>query len=54
MNFSVLGTIGLLIWAKKTGEIETLSTYLDELRSKGKFRFSQALYERALREVNEF
>jgi len=53
MNFRVLGTIGLLIWAKKTGKLKTLSTYLETLRSQGKFRFSQALYERALREVGE-
>ncbi len=53
MNIRVLGTIGLLIWAKKTGKLKTLSTYLETLRSQGKFRFSQALYERALREVGE-
>ena len=54
MNFRVLGTIGLLVWAKKSGNLKTLSIYLEALRSQGKFRFSQALYERALREAGEF
>jgi uncharacterized protein len=53
MNFRVLGTIGLLIWAKKAGELESLSKYLDVLQSTGNFRFSETLFKRALIEVGE-
>jgi len=53
MNLKVLGTVGLLIWAKKAGKIESLKEQLDALRGHGKFRFGQAIYESALREVRE-
>lgn len=53
MNFRVLGTIGVLIWAKKIGELETLTKYLEELQSRGNFRFSKMLFKRALMEVGE-
>ena len=53
MDLSILGTIGILIWARKTGKIKTLREYLDALRSRGKFRFSHELYKRALIEAGE-
>ncbi len=53
MKFRVLGTIGVLIWAKKVGELETLTKYLEELQSRGNFRFSKILFKRALMEVGE-
>lgn len=53
MDLSVLGTIGILIWARKAGKIENLREHLDALHSRGKFRFSNNLYERALREGGE-
>lgn len=52
-NTSVLIGLGILIWARKTGKIETLREYLDALRSRGKFRFSHELYKRALIEAGE-
>lgn len=48
-----LGTIGVLIWAKKNGRLQDLQTMLDALQVKGGFRISRALYEQALREVGE-
>ena len=53
MNLKVLGTVGVLIWAKKVGKLMTLKDELEGLRDHGKFRISQAIYERALREVGE-
>ena len=53
MNLSVLGTIGVLIWAKKVGKVESLKEQLDALRDHGNFRFSQTIYESALQEVGE-
>jgi len=53
MDLMVLGTVGVLIWAKKAGKVESLKEELDALRDHGKFRFSQLIYERALREVRE-
>lgn len=53
MGFRVLGTIGLLIWAKKAGELDSLAKYLEILQSTGNFRFSKILFERALSEVGE-
>jgi len=53
LNLKVLGTIGILIWAKKKNKIESLGGKLKELHKEGKFRFSDKLYERALKEVGE-
>ena len=52
-NLRVLGTIGVLIWAKKVGKVESLKEQLDALRDHGNFRFSQTIYESALQEVGE-
>lgn len=53
MNFKVLGAVGLLVWAKKAGRIESLKDQLDALRYHGNFRFGQEIYEMALLEVGE-
>ena len=48
-----LGTIGVLIWAKKSGRLQDLRAMLNALEGQGGFRISRALYEQALREVGE-
>jgi len=53
LHFQVLGTVGILIWAKRVGMIASLREQLDALRSVGKFRLSQSVYEQALRAVGE-
>ena len=53
LGLRVLGTIGILTWAKQNGKLSSLRAALDELREKGKFRISQKLYERALSAVGE-
>ena len=53
LGLRVLGTVGILTWAKQNGKLSSLRAALDELREKGKFRISQKLYERALNEVGE-
>jgi hypothetical protein len=53
MNLKVLGTVGILVWARKTGKINSLRSALDVLQRSGKFRFSTGLYEQALHEVGE-
>ena len=53
MGLTVLGTIGILIWAKQTGLMATLQDQLDALQTQGKFRLSQFVYEEALRTVGE-
>jgi len=53
MNLKVLGTVGVLIWAKKVGKVGSLKEELNALRDHGKFRFGQLIYENALREVGE-
>ena len=53
LGLKVLGTIGLLIWAKKEGIIDNLKVYLDALQMKAGFRVSQQLYKQVLKEVSE-
>ncbi|HAZ45150.1 MAG TPA: DUF3368 domain-containing protein [Cyanobacteria bacterium UBA11369] len=53
MGLPILGTVGILIWAKRTGLIPTLKEQLDLLQSQGKFRLSQILYQEALKKVGE-
>jgi len=38
LNLHVLGTVGILTWAKQNGKLSNLQAALDELREKGKFR----------------
>jgi len=52
MGLPVLGTLGILIWAKKNGSIPILREQLDALRL-GKFRLSQLIYQEALNQVGE-
>lgn len=53
LGFHVLGTIGLLIWAKQAGHTDSLKELLNTLRYTANFRFSDALYAFALHKVNE-
>lgn len=53
LGLRVLGTIGILTWAKQSGKLSSLQAALDELRDKGKFRISQKLYKQALHMVGE-
>ncbi len=53
LGLAVLGTVGVLIWAKRAGLIASLRDQLDVLQTQGKFRLSAAVYEKALRVVGE-
>lgn len=53
MSLPVLGTIGILIWAKQNGLISNLKAQLDDLQSIGKFRLSNLIYQEALKKVGE-
>jgi predicted nucleic acid-binding protein len=53
MGFKTLGTIGILLWAKREGFIPSLREQLDVLQEKGKFRIKPELYRRALREAGK-
>ncbi len=53
LGFKVLGTIGLLLWAKQTGKIKNLKPFLDELQDLANFRFSKSLYVAALQKAGE-
>ena len=53
VGLKVLGTIGMLIWAKKTGHISSLQEQLNALRDDAKFRISAELYQQALKSVSE-
>ena len=52
-GLSVLGTVGILIWAKRAGLITNLQEQLDMLQKEGQFRLSQSVYKEALRTVGE-
>lgn len=53
LGIQVLGTIGLLIWAKRAGKLKNLKQELDNLQELAKFRVSPALYQLCLEEVGE-
>jgi uncharacterized protein len=53
MKLPILGTLGLLIWAKRQGVIVNLQEQLDALRTVAKFRLSQQVHDEALRQVGE-
>ena len=53
IGLRVLGTIGVLIWAKKTGHILSLQEQLNALRDRAKFRFSKELRHEAMKSVSE-
>ncbi|MCX7609579.1 MAG: DUF3368 domain-containing protein [Anaerolineales bacterium] len=54
LSLSVLGTVGILIWAKRAGIIEDLRSLLDVLQQQGGFRVSRSLYLEALAAVGEY
>ena len=53
LNLQPLGTIGILIWAKRSSRIPSLRDALDALQTEGHFRIGQHLYLRALGEADE-
>jgi hypothetical protein len=53
LSIPTLGTVGILIWAKRQGMITTLRTELDNLRQKGNFKLSKSLYQTVLQQVGE-
>jgi len=53
MGLPMLGTVGILIWAKQTGLIPILKEQLDALQTQGQFRLSQLVYQEALNRVGE-
>jgi len=54
LGLSVLGVVGVLIWAKRAGIIDDLRSQLDALQQQGGFRLSRALYLEALAAVGEY
>jgi len=52
-NLNPLGTVGILIRAKKKEKITQLKSELDKLISEGNFRISPDIYHRALVEAGE-
>ena len=53
LGISILGTVGLLIWARQQGLIPSLSEQLQALQDDGGFRLSQKLCLAALRQVGK-
>ncbi len=53
MNIPILGTIGMLIWGKRTGLINSLKNYLDILQNDFDFYIGSQVYQKALRAVRE-
>lgn len=54
LGLSVLGAVGVLIWARRAGIIADLRSQLDALQQQGGFRLSRALYLEALAAVGEY
>lgn len=53
LGLMVLGTVGILIWAKRSGLLTSLQEQLDALQTQGRFRLSRSVYREALRAVGE-
>jgi hypothetical protein len=53
LGLKVLGTLGLLIWAKRERLIGSIREQLDALRERAGFWISPELYEQALKEAGE-
>lgn len=53
MKLPVLGTVGILIWAKQNRLIPNLKEQLDALQLVGKFRLSTLIYQESLKKVGE-
>ena len=52
LGLSVTGTLGVIIRAKNTGQIQSIKPYLEKIR-KTNFRISEELEQIALKEANE-
>ena len=53
LGLTVLGTVGILIWAKRVGLIENLRQQLNALQITGHFHISRTVYKQALQSVGE-
>jgi len=53
LELPVLGTVGILVWAKRAGLIGSLKEQLDILQKEGRFRISLDVYDEALRAGGE-
>ncbi|MBW2091123.1 MAG: DUF3368 domain-containing protein [Deltaproteobacteria bacterium] len=53
LGLAVLGTVGVLIYAKRAGFIGSLKEQLDALQEEGNFRIASDVYNEALRVVSE-
>ncbi|QTA93566.1 DUF3368 domain-containing protein [Desulfonema magnum] len=53
MGLTVLGTVGILIWARRNGHIDSLREQLKNLTTRGGFRLSRAVCDHALQSVGE-
>lgn len=53
LGLLTLGTVGILIWAKRNGLIDDLRNQLNDLQIRGKFRLSKSVYQQALKSVGE-
>lgn len=53
LGLRVLGTVGLLIWGRRQGMVESLERTLTELQHDGNFHLSRSPVEFALRQVGE-
>jgi hypothetical protein len=53
LGLSVLGTVGILVWARRANLISSLRSQLDDLQHVGNFRLSRALFLDALKAVGE-
>jgi predicted nucleic acid-binding protein len=53
LKYPVLGTVGLLVWARRQGLFPSLAKELTLLRQEGGFHLSKALHDYALQQVGE-
>ena len=53
LKLPVLGTVGILIWARQNGLITSLKDVLNTLQNEGKFRLAANVYRQALLTVGE-
>jgi hypothetical protein len=53
LGLRVLGTVGLLMWGRREGMVQSLKSTLTDLQDEGNFRLSRSLFEFALRQVGE-
>lgn len=53
LELPVLGTVGVLVWARRAGLISSLREQLEALQTQARFRLGRQVYEEALRVVGE-